>query len=85
MKESVHGPSRTKRLPEFFTLTVNYRSQQGILALAQAILELITSHWPHSIDHVPAEIGHEGGKKPVFFITHEEGSGLLQRLIANAR
>ncbi|KAI0693636.1 hypothetical protein BC835DRAFT_1415776 [Cytidiella melzeri] len=68
--------------PKFFQLTVNYRSQQGILACAQSVLDCLMAYWPTSIDEVPKEEGLARGQLPIMFVRHEEN--LLRRLIGKA-
>lgn len=54
-----------------FHLTENYRSHAGIVNCAAAVVELITSFWPRSVDPLPRERGMSPGPKPVFFADAE--------------
>ena len=53
--------------PTTFQLVVNYRSHNGIVNCAHAVIKLITAFWPYSIDTLHAEQGLINGPKPVFF------------------
>ena len=53
---------------EMFALSKNYRSHQGILALASLIMEMIWNGFPDTIDKLSPEIGTFLGPKPVLFI-----------------
>lgn len=46
---------------------MNYRSHAGIVNSAHAVINLITSFWPHAIDALAQESGIVDGLKPVFF------------------
>ncbi|KAK0478174.1 hypothetical protein IW261DRAFT_1482258 [Armillaria novae-zelandiae] len=62
------GPgARCKQPPEMFQLAVNYRSHAGIVDCAHSVIDLITTFWEDSIDHLSPEIGIVDGFKPVFF------------------
>ncbi|KIM51667.1 hypothetical protein SCLCIDRAFT_33255 [Scleroderma citrinum Foug A] len=53
--------------PTTFQLVVNYRSHNGIINCARAVVELITTFWPYTIDTLQSEHGLINGPKPVFF------------------
>ena len=53
--------------PAMFTLSKNYRSHQGILALASLIMGMIWKGFPETVDKLEPEIGHLNGPKPVLF------------------
>ena len=53
--------------PEMFTLSKNYRSHQGILALASLIMGMIWKGFPETVDKLEPEIGQLNGPKPVLF------------------
>ena len=54
--------------PEMFILSKNYRSHQGILALASLVMGLIWQGFPDTVDKLEPEIGSLNGPKPVLFI-----------------
>ena len=54
--------------PRMFTLSRNYRSHQGILALASLVMSLIWNGFPETVDKLDPEIGYLRGPKPVLFI-----------------
>ncbi|KIM51664.1 hypothetical protein SCLCIDRAFT_33253 [Scleroderma citrinum Foug A] len=53
--------------PATFQLAVNYRSHNGIINCAHAVVELITMFWPYTIDTLQSEHGLISGSEPVFF------------------
>ena len=53
--------------PEMFLLAKNYRSHEGILALASLIMSMIWKGFPETVDKLEPEIGHLNGPKPVLF------------------
>ena len=53
--------------PQMFTLSKNYRSHEGILALASLIMGMIWKGFPETVDKLDPEIGHLNGPKPVLF------------------
>ena len=53
--------------PQMFTLSKNYRSHEGILALASQIMEMIWKGFPDTVDKLGPEIGNINGPKPVLF------------------
>ncbi|KAF6740880.1 hypothetical protein DFP72DRAFT_951310 [Ephemerocybe angulata] len=50
-----------------FQLGVNYRSHNGIVRCATAVIELITLFWPYAMDSMAPERGIVDGAKPMFF------------------
>lgn len=53
--------------PEMFTLSKNYRSHEGILALASLIMGMMWKGFPETVDKLEPEIGNLNGPKPVLF------------------
>ena len=53
--------------PEMFTLSKNYRSHEGILALASLVMGMIWKGFPDTVDKLEPEIGNLNGPKPVLF------------------
>ena len=53
--------------PHMFTLPKNFRSHQGILALASIIMGLIWAGFPETVDKLEPEIGALSGPKPILF------------------
>lgn len=53
--------------PQMFTLSKNYRSHQGILALASLVMEMIWKGFPETVDKLEPEVGYFNGPKPVLF------------------
>ena len=51
-----------------FTLSKNYRSHRGILALASLIMKMIWKGFPETVDNLEPEVGNLDGPKPVFFL-----------------
>ena len=58
---------------EMFLLSKNYRSHQGILALASLIMEMMWTGFPETIDKLQPEVGSLSGPKPVLFIGCDAG------------
>ena len=54
--------------PQIFTLSKNYRSHQGILALASMVMEMIWTGFPETVDKLNPEVGTLSGPKPVLFL-----------------
>lgn len=50
-------------------LRVNYRSHNGILSLAQIVVNMIVNFFPHGIDKLDPEVGLISGSKPLFVQT----------------
>ena len=53
--------------PVMFTLAKNYRSHEGILAVASLVMQMIWKGFPETVDKLEPEIGHLNGPKPVLF------------------
>ena len=53
--------------PHMFTLCENYRSHEGILALASLVMGMIWKGFPETVDKLDPEIGHLNGPRPVVF------------------
>ena len=53
--------------PHMFTLCENYRSHEGILALASLVMGMIWRGFPETVDKLDPEIGHLNGPRPVVF------------------
>ena len=53
--------------PIMFTLSKNYRSHEGILALASLIMGMIWNGFPETVDKLEPEIGELNGPKPLLF------------------
>ena len=53
--------------PHMFTLSENYRSHEGILALASLVMGMIWKGFPETVDKLDPEIGHLNGPRPVVF------------------
>ncbi len=53
---------------EMFTLAKNYRSHQGILAVASQVMGMIWQGFPETVDKLQPEIGNLSGPKPVLLI-----------------
>ena len=54
--------------PRMFTLSKNYRSHQGILALASLVMSMIWKGFPETVDKLDPETGFLNGPKPVLFL-----------------
>ncbi|KAG2143549.1 uncharacterized protein EDB93DRAFT_1088104 [Suillus bovinus] len=64
---SINSTGACLHQPTTFQLTVNYRSQGGIVHCAHSVIELITKFWPNTIDILQPEKGLVVGPKPIFF------------------
>jgi len=53
---------------KMFTLAKNYRSHQGILALASLVMRMIWKGFPETVDKSEPEVGNLSGPKPVLLI-----------------
>jgi len=58
---------------EMFTLAKNYRSHQGILALASLVMGMIWKGFPETVDKLEPEVGNLSGPKPVLFVGCDTG------------
>ena len=72
--------------PTMFTLSKNYRSHEGILALASLVMGMIWKGFPETVDKLEPEIGHLNGPKPVLFmvlnlIYSVQGTSVTQRCL----
>lgn len=65
---SASANQRELARPEMFTLSKNYRSHQGILALASLVSGLIWQGFPDTVDKLEPEVGSLNGPKPVLFV-----------------
>ncbi|KAI9892526.1 MAG: hypothetical protein M1814_001483 [Vezdaea aestivalis] len=54
--------------PILFTLANNYRSHQGILALASCIIKTLWTLFPETVDKLEPEIGLVKGPLPIFLV-----------------
>ncbi|KAG7450840.1 uncharacterized protein BT62DRAFT_1001654 [Guyanagaster necrorhizus] len=68
-----------KQPPEMFQLAINYRSHAGIVDCARSVIDLITTFWEDSIDHLSPEMGIVDGVKPMFF--NDEDHAQLERFL----
>ena len=55
-------------VPQLFTLSKNYRSHQGILAVASLVMSMIWKGFPETVDKLDPEVGSLSGPKPVLFL-----------------
>ena len=55
-------------IPQMFTLSKNYRSHQGILALSSLVMGMIWKGFPETVDKLDPEVGNLSGPKPVLFL-----------------
>ena len=68
-------------VPQMFTLSKNYRSHQGILALSSLVMGMIWKGFPETVDKLDPEVGNLSGPKPVLFlgcgveVLHARGGG----------
>ncbi|KAG8990213.1 hypothetical protein FRB94_013643 [Tulasnella sp. JGI-2019a] len=67
--------------PEFFELTVNYRSHGGIVDVAAFLVSLINRAFPNAIDMLQREQALVYGPKPVFFMGRMD-DGSFTRLLS---
>lgn len=51
-----------------FTLSKNYRSHKGILALASLVMAMIWKGFPETVDKLQPEVGNLNGPKPILFL-----------------
>ena len=54
--------------PTLFTLSKNYRSHQGILALASFFMGMLCDHYSDAVDKLPPEVGRMVGPIPIAFL-----------------
>lgn len=54
--------------PLLFTLNRNYRSHQGILSLASAVMDLLWRQFPDTVDKLGPEVGSLVGPTPTLFV-----------------
>ncbi|KAJ3245094.1 hypothetical protein HDU78_009933 [Chytriomyces hyalinus] len=66
--------------PKQFTLTKNYRSHDGILAVAASVLDILTDLFPNSIDKLKREIGAIAGPQPVLVTDSQGENGIVDFL-----
>ena len=52
-------------MPKVHALSVNYRTHNGVLGLAAAVVDVIEALFPASIDALPREKGFFAGPKPL--------------------
>lgn len=77
--------------PRMFTLSKNYRSHQGILAVASLVMNMIWKGFPETVDKLDPEVGNLSGPKPVLFVgcdvdilrTRNVGSSSLSKRAAD--
>ena len=68
MPASVHTKQSQISRTTMFTLSKNYRSHRGILALASLIMKMIWEGFPETVDNLEPEVGSLDGPKPVLFL-----------------
>lgn len=54
--------------PQLFTLNRNYRSHQGILSMASAVMGLLWRSFPDTVDKLEPEVGTLIGPVPILFL-----------------
>ena len=64
-KTQINVPDKVHTLPN------NYRSHNGILALASKVLQLLISLFPNAFDKLPPDVGLYAGPKPVILDTND--------------
>lgn len=77
--------------PKMFTLSKNYRSHQGILAVASLVMSMIWKGFPETVDKLEPEVGNLSGPRPVLFVgcdidilrTRNVGSSSLSKRAAD--
>lgn len=74
------APSEVPPTPTF-QLTVNYRSHGGIVRCAHSVVQLITTFWPHAIDHLGEEKGVVDGVKPIFFSGQDQDAAHYEQFL----
>jgi hypothetical protein len=57
---------KTLYMPEMFSLTINFRTHNGILRLARSIVDLVLKIFPNSIDRMKSERSEFDGPRPLF-------------------
>ena len=68
VETSASSKQRELAEPQMFTLSKNYRSHQGILALASLVMGMIWKGFPETVDKLGPEVGTLSGPKPVLFL-----------------
>jgi len=71
--------------PATFQLVVNYRSHNGIINCAHAVVELITMFWPYTIDTLQSEHGLISGPEPVFFTGWDDQTFPFKQLFSGLK
>ncbi|KAJ3245533.1 hypothetical protein HDU77_009430 [Chytriomyces hyalinus] len=66
--------------PKQFTLTKNYRSHDGILAVAASVLDILTDLFPNAIDRLKREEGAIAGPQPVIVTDSPGENGIVDFL-----
>ncbi|KAF8250004.1 hypothetical protein K440DRAFT_659974 [Wilcoxina mikolae CBS 423.85] len=70
--------NREVAVPVMFKLTRNFRSHQGIIALASFIMRLLVKAFPQTVDKMDEEKSECGGPKPVLFVGSDLGERALK-------
>ncbi len=55
-----------KMMPMMYSLTMNFRTHNGILRLARSIVDLIVKLFPDTIDKMKSERSEYDGPRPIF-------------------
>ncbi|KAI0344277.1 hypothetical protein BDW22DRAFT_1147716 [Trametopsis cervina] len=84
IEDELHDAPAGSPDPKFFQLSVNHRSQQGILSCSQTVLDCMFQFWPASLDKALKEPPVSGGQPPLFHNFNGD-RGLLQSLIQSER
>ncbi|KAI8845353.1 P-loop containing nucleoside triphosphate hydrolase protein [Chytriomyces cf. hyalinus JEL632] len=66
--------------PKQFTLTKNYRSHDGILAVAASVLDILIDLFPNAIDGLKREEGAIAGPQPVLVTDSSGENGIVDFL-----
>jgi len=61
------GIEKAQIKPAMFELTTNYRSHNGIVNCAQAVIDLIVRFWPNTIDALQPQRSVIQGLEPICF------------------
>lgn len=71
-RDEIQQPNRrSKKVPDVFQLSMNFRTHMGIVSIANSVVQLLVHFFPHSVDKLDPEISLLDGEAPVFIHTDE--------------
>lgn len=87
--EAVYGPQRSYFTSlfskDYFELTVNFRSHEGIVRCAASVVQSLYKLFPDSLDHLDPETGKLPGLPPVMLSDASSDTSIFEHFLLDSR